>query len=113
MSCVFCDIWEGKIPAKIIFRDDNVLAFHDIHPQAPTHILIIPQKHIRTLNDLTGSDDLLLSKLIKTATELAIALHIAEQGYRLVLNCNPDGGQTIYHIHLHLLAGRFMGWPPG
>jgi histidine triad (HIT) family protein len=113
MSCVFCDVWEGKSAARIIFRDDDVLAFHDIHPQAPTHILIIPKKHIRTINDLALPDSPLLSKLILTAKELAVKLHFAEQGYRLVLNCNNDGGQTIYHIHLHLLAGRTMGWPPG
>jgi histidine triad (HIT) family protein len=113
MSCIFCDVWNGKVPAKIIFRDQDVLAFHDIHPQAPTHILIIPKKHIRTLNDLSTSDSVLLSKFIMTAQQIAYTLGFAQKGYRVVLNCNNDGGQTIYHIHLHLLAGRFMEWPPG
>jgi histidine triad (HIT) family protein len=112
-DCLFCKIASGAIPANIIHQDDQVVAFDDIGPRAPHHKIIIPRKHIATLNDLGSDDTLLIGQMMKTATTLAKDLNIAEQGYRLVMNCNPGGGQTVYHIHLHLLGGRQMTWPPG
>ena len=113
MSCLFCDINAGKIPADIVYQDEEVLAFQDINPQAPTHILCIPRKHIGTTNDLTENDLAVTGKLILTASQLAKQLGFAEDGYRLVMNCNGHAGQTVFHIHLHLLGGRVMHWPPG
>jgi histidine triad (HIT) family protein len=113
VSCIFCDIRDGRVPAGIIFNDDTLLAFHDVHPQAPVHVLIIPKKHIATLNDLSPAEMEVTAQLIWRAKEIAVDLNCAKTGYRLVLNCNRDGGQSVYHIHLHLLAGRFMTWPPG
>ncbi|MCS6772877.1 MAG: histidine triad nucleotide-binding protein [Anaerolineae bacterium] len=110
---VFGKIVRGEIPARIVYQDEEVTAFHDIAPVAPTHLLIVPNKPIRTLNDATPEDGALLGKLLLTARRLAHELGVAEQGYRLVLNCNPDGGQSVYHLHVHLLAGRKMTWPPG
>ena len=113
MSCLFCQIAEKKIPAFTVFEDDQVLAFHDIKAQAPHHLLIIPKKHIATVNDLATEDTLLVGHLVQTAKNLAKNLGIAEEGYRLVFNCNQNGGQAVFHIHLHLLGGRPMAWPPG
>ncbi len=113
MNCLFCKIIEGTIPADIVYQDDDVLAFRDINPQAPTHILCIPRKHVSTTNDLTVEDEALAGKLLLTATKLAKQLGFAEDGYRLVMNCNGHAGQTVFHIHLHLLGGRHMSWPPG
>jgi len=113
MDCLFCKILKNEIPANVVYRDDKVIAFDDINPQAPQHILIIPQKHISTLNDLHSGDNALVGHLVQTAKMLAKQLNIAEEGYRLVLNCNPGAGQTVFHIHLHLLGGRPMHWPPG
>lgn len=110
---LFDKIIRREIPADIIYEDDDVLAFRDIHPQAPVHVLFIPKKSIATLNDLTENDALLIGKLVLAATRWANAQGFAENGYRLVTNCNRDGGQTVFHIHLHLLAGRAMQWPPG
>ena len=101
------------MPAKVIYRDDFVLAFDDIHPQAPTHKLIIPEKHINTLNDLTPDDNELIGHMVGTAKLLAKELHLADDGYRLVFNCNAQAGQTVFHIHMHLLGGRSLHWPPG
>ena len=112
-DCLFCKIIHREIPAKIAYEDDQVLAFHDIDPQAPTHILIIPKKHITTLNDLTEEDAALVGRLQVTAAKLAKELGFDEAGYRVVMNCNQDGGQTVWHIHMHLLAGRALSWPPG
>lgn len=110
---LFLKIISREIPADIVFEDDDVLAFRDITPQAPTHILIIPKEHIRTMNDLEPAHSELIGKLFLTAKELAEREGISEEGYRVVMNCNRGGGQAVYHIHLHLLGGRQMGWPPG
>lgn len=110
-DCIFCKMVVGEIQTDIVYQDDNVLAFRDISPQAPTHILIIPKKHIKTLNDLEGSD--LAGHLIKIAVKLAEQEGLADDGYRTVFNCNQMGGQEVFHLHLHLLGGRQMGWPPG
>ncbi len=113
MDCLFCKIAKGDIPAKIFYRDDLVVAFDDIHPQAPVHKLIIPEKHISTLNDLTPSDTPLIGHMVYTAKMIAKELNISEEGYRLVMNCNAGAGQTVFHVHIHLLGGRQMLWPPG
>ncbi len=113
MSCIFCQIAEGKAPADLLHQDDEVVAFRDISPEAPEHILVIPREHIATLNELDEHHAMLAGRLLLTARRLARELGVAEQGYRLVTNCNGDGGQTVYHIHLHLLAGRALSWPPG
>ena len=113
MTCFFCKIAEGEIPADIIFQSDDVIAFRDINPQAPTHALIIPKRHISTLNDLEEGDEHLVGSLFLAAKSLATELGFAEDGYRTVFNCNAHGGQSVYHIHLHLLGGRQLGWPPG
>lgn len=113
MDCLFCKIVRGEIPAKIIYRDDLVVGFDDINPQAPQHKLIIPQKHINTLNDLNSEDNELMGYMVQTAKMLAKELNIAEDGYRLVMNCNSGAGQTVFHVHIHLLGGRRFIWPPG
>jgi len=110
---IFDKIIRKEIPADIVYEDDEILAFYDISPQAPTHILIIPIKKIRTINDVQSDDIELLGKIIYRAKKIAIDLGFSEDGYRLVFNCNSDGGQEVYHIHLHLLAGRPLKWPPG
>jgi histidine triad (HIT) family protein len=112
-DCLFCKLVNGEIPTEIVFESDTVFAFKDIEPQAPHHILIIPKKHISTLNDLETEDSALVSDLVLTAIQIARDLKIDEPGYRTLFNCNEEGGQDIYHIHLHLLGGRKMGWPPG
>jgi len=113
MSTIFKKIIDKEIPSKIIFEDGEILAFEDINPQAPIHILIIPKKEIPTLNDISENDDRLVGKLIRIAANIAQEKGIAEDGYRLVFNCNENGGQQVYHIHLHLLGGRQMNWPAG
>jgi len=113
MDCLFCKIIAGAIPAKLIYEDEKVVAFNDIHPQAPHHKLIIPRKHISTLNDVEGEDATLITDMVKAAKFLANQLQIQEEGYRLVMNCNAGAGQSVFHIHLHLLGGRQMSWPPG
>lgn len=113
MDCIFCKIIAGEIPANIAYEDDQLLAFHDISPQAPSHILIIPKRHIATLNDLNSDDADLISHMVLTATKLADKQSLAKSGYRLVWNCNEQGGQEVFHIHLHLMGGRVMHWPPG
>ena len=110
-ECLFCKIALKQIPAHIAYDDGDVMAFHDIHPQAPVHLLIIPHQHIATLNDV--EDELIMGKLTRVAKHLAKEHDIADAGYRLVMNCNTHGGQEVYHIHLHLLGGRHMHWPPG
>jgi histidine triad (HIT) family protein len=109
---IFLKIIDKSIPAKIVYEDDLCLAFHDIKPQAPTHVLIIPRKVIRTLDDATADDLMLLGHLQLVAVKLAKQLGLAS-GYRLVINCNEDGGQMVPHLHVHLLGGRHMAWPPG
>ncbi len=113
MSTIFSKIIQKEIPAKIVYEDDEVLAFEDVAPQAPVHILIIPKKEIPTLNHLVPEDAALMGKLFLTAQKIAKEQGFAEQGYRTIFNCNEDGGQTVNHIHLHLLAGRRLTWPPG
>jgi histidine triad (HIT) family protein len=110
-DCLFCKMVSGEITPHIVFEDDNILAFRDINPQAPIHILIIPKTHIATLNDLVST--LLAGQLLQTAVQLAKIEGISEEGYRTVFNCNKKGGQEVYHVHLHLLGGRQMIWPPG
>jgi len=113
MDCIFCKIINGKVPVDKIYENKQIIAFCDHHPQAPVHQLILPKKHIDTLNDLTVEDSALLGSLIQTASQLAEKAGLAKPGYRLVFNCNADGGQLVFHIHLHLLGGRPLGWPPG
>ncbi len=113
MNCLFCKIVAGEIPATIVHDDTDVLAFRDITPQAPTHILIVPKKHISTINDVDSIDEQLLGRMVLIAKELAKKEGLALPGYRLVFNVNSEGGQAVYHIHLHLLGGRQMIWPPG
>lgn len=113
MACIFCQIVEGKIPAKTVASDDRLLAFHDVNPQAPTHVLVIPRRHVESLTALGPGDDDLVGAMVCKARDLAGELGLAERGYRLVFNCGDDAGYSVYHIHLHLLGGRRLGWPPG
>lgn len=110
---LFSKIIRREIPADIVYEDDDVLAFRDIQPQAPVHVLFIPKRALATLNDLVVDDALLIGKLVLAAATFAKREGFADAGYRTVINCNPDGGQSVYHIHLHLLGGRQMRWPPG
>lgn len=112
-DCLFCKIRDGQIPATIVYRDDRCMAFEDIRPQAPTHVLFIPLEHIPTLNDLTPEQRELVGHLHYAAAKLAKERGHAEGGYRVVMNTHRDAGQTVFHIHLHLLAGRPLEWPPG
>jgi histidine triad (HIT) family protein len=112
-QCLFCRIINGEIPAKKLFEDDAVVAFHDITPQAPTHVLVIPRKHIASLDDMTDDDTNAIGATVLRATKIARDLHLEVDGYRLVVNNGPGAGQTVYHIHFHLLGGRQFGWPPG
>jgi histidine triad (HIT) family protein len=113
MGCIFCEIAEKKIPARIIYEDDHALAFEDINPQAPVHALVIPKKHISTNLGIKEEDNALIGHLFQIANKIAKDRGIAERGFRLVMNCNPESGQTVFHIHLHILGGRLMHWPPG
>ncbi|MHB8509797.1 MAG: histidine triad nucleotide-binding protein [Candidatus Dormibacteria bacterium] len=112
-ECVFCKIVTGEIPASIVYRDDDVVAFEDIRPAAPVHLLIIPTRHIGSVRELGDEDGEVVAKLVAAANRLAVEKGVAEQGFRLNINAGPFGGQTVYHLHLHLLGGRFMTWPPG
>ena len=109
---IFDKIISREIPADIVYEDEQALAFKDINPQAPVHLLIIPKKRIATVNDISEEDEALVGHLYRVAAKLAKAQGIADDGYRLVMNCNAHGGQTVYHIHVHLLGGKPMGWPP-
>jgi len=113
MPCLFCDIIAGKIPARVAYQDETVLAFHDVNPQGPVHILIIPKRHITSLVDLTPADDALVGSLVRRARDLAKAEGLEPRGYRLVFNYGDDAGYSVYHAHLHLVGGRKLGWPPG
>lgn len=113
MDCIFCKIVNKEIPATIIYESEDVIAFNDIKPRAPIHKLIIPRKHIATLNDINEADIFVMGRLLHTARHLAKEASIAEHGYRVVMNCNAGGGQEVFHVHLHLLGGRSMNWPPG
>jgi len=112
-DCIFCKIVTGEIPGDIVYENDDVLAFRDLNPQAPTHILVIPRRHIATINDLQDADAELLGKMYLAAKEIAKKEGIVEVGYRTIMNCNAGAGQTVFHIHLHVLGGRQMNWPPG
>lgn len=112
-DCVFCKIIDGELKTKVVYRDDEMIAINDINPQAPVHILIMPLKHISTLDELTPEDASSIGRLIIKGKELALQNPGLEKGYRMILNCNAMGGQAVYHIHVHVLGGRRMTWPPG
>jgi len=112
MDCLFCKILAGEIPADVVYESDTAIAFRDINPQAPTHVLVIPRKHIATINHIDQEDQAVVGSLYTAAREIAASEGIAEHGYRAVMNCNEAAGQTVFHIHLHVLGGREMGWPP-
>ena len=113
MNCIFCKMAAGEITPDVVYEDDAVLAFRDQNPQAPTHVLVIPREHIETLNDVTGAHDALMARLFAAARKVAALDGIAERGYRTVFNCNAEAGQSVYHLHLHVLGGRPLAWPPG
>lgn len=112
-TCIFCRIAAGSIPARAAYEDDAVFAFHDIDPRAPVHVLLVPRKHIASVNDLTEEDEAVVGRMYIVAKQLAHELGVAGSGYRLVMNCGDDAGQSVDHIHLHLLGGRPLKWPPG
>ncbi|MEZ0229513.1 MAG: histidine triad nucleotide-binding protein [Planctomycetota bacterium] len=113
MACLFCRIVAGEIPASKVHEDADLVAFNDINPQAPLHVLIVPKRHIATTSDLTAADEALVGKLVRAAAAIAAERGYAERGYRTVFNCNAEAGQTVFHIHLHVLGGRAFSWPPG
>ena len=113
MACLFCEIVAGRIPSRVAYRDDTVLAFHDIKPEAPVHVLLVPKKHLASLLDLEPEDDALVGSLVRRARDLAKELGLGERGFRLVFNAGADAGYSVFHIHLHLLGGRRLAWPPG
>lgn len=112
-DCLFCKIASGKIPAKLVHQDADTVAFEDINPQAPLHVLIIPRAHVPTMNDLGRADDAVMGKLFRVAAELAKERGFDQSGWRAVMNANADAGQTVFHVHLHVLGGRKLAWPPG
>jgi len=112
-DCLFCNIVEGEMDTDIVYDDDKVVAFEDINPQAPVHILIVPKKHIETISDIEADDYQLVGHIYKVANKLSEKYEIADEGFRIVSNCKDNGGQTVYHIHFHLLGGRQFQWPPG
>lgn len=112
-DCLFCNIANQTLKVPLVYENEHIVAFNDINPQAPLHMLIIPKRHISTLNEIKDSDTETLGQLLQTAQHLAKINSVAQEGYRVVMNCNAHGGQTIFHIHLHLLAGRELSWPPG
>jgi histidine triad (HIT) family protein len=112
-DCLFCKIIAGDIPGSILYEDDRLVVLADINPQAPTHALIVPRRHIATLNDLTEGDDELVGEMTRRAAAIAREHGFESRGYRTVINCNADAGQTVFHIHMHVLGGRRFGWPPG
>jgi len=113
MSCIFCKIVNKEIASNIVYEDDKVIAFHDINPQAPYHILVVPKRHIATLLELTEEDKDLIGHIYLVINKIAKDLGFDERGYRVVVNCKEEAGQTVFHLHFHVLAGRVMGWPPG
>ncbi len=112
-NCIFCGIVEGGIPAKIVHEDDHVLAFEDVNAQAPVHILVIPKRHVAAVQDCQGGDQALLGHLLLTCSKVARMKNLTESGYRIVTNTGADSGQSVFHLHLHVLGGRPMAWPPG
>jgi len=113
MSCLFCRIIAGEIPGTFLYQDERLVVLQDINPQAPLHALVIPRKHVATLNDLSPEDDGLIGEMLRRAAIVARGHGVAETGYRAVFNCNREAGQTVFHIHLHVLGGRSLAWPPG
>jgi histidine triad (HIT) family protein len=112
-DCLFCKIVRKEIPAKLLYEDEDALAFEDINPQAPVHVLVVPKRHIPTLNDLTPADDALIGKLARISAVIARDRGVAEAGWRSVVNVNREGGQLVFHVHMHCMGGRPMFWPPG
>ncbi|HLS88159.1 MAG TPA: histidine triad nucleotide-binding protein [Sphingobacteriaceae bacterium] len=112
-DCIFCDIVRGRVPAEVVYEDDLVMAFHDINPQAPVHVLIIPKEHVAGVLDLSDDHEAVAGRIQTAAAKIARQLDVADRGFRLVANCGSDGGQTVFHLHYHLLAGRALRWPPG
>ena len=112
-DCLFCRIIRREIPASIVYEDERVLAFNDVNPQGPTHVLVVPKRHVATLCDLSPEDDALVGELVRRAAAIANERGIAAGGFRTVFNTNRDAGQTVFHIHLHLIGGRSLAWPPG
>lgn len=112
-NCIFCGIIEGRIPCDKVYEDEDVLAFKDINPEAPVHVLIIPKKHIESINALDESNISILAPIYRAVKKIAENFNIAESGYRVVTNCGKDAGQTVQHVHFHLLGGRSLNWPPG
>jgi histidine triad (HIT) family protein len=113
MSCLFCRIVAGEIPAAKVYEDDDVVAFDDIHPQAPMHVLVVPRTHVATLNDLGPNHDRVVGAMVRRAAAIAAERGYAARGFRTVFNCNAEAGQTVFHVHLHVLGGRTLTWPPG
>jgi histidine triad (HIT) family protein len=113
MPCVFCEIVAGRAPARRVYEDEEVLAFQDLRPQAPVHTLVVPKRHVASLLDLAPGDDALVGRIVRAGREVARASGLDERGFRLVLNCGPDAGYSVFHIHLHVVGGRRLGWPPG
>jgi len=113
MSCLFCRIISGEIPASKVYEDDRVVAFNDINPQAPMHVLVVPREHVATVNDLVEGHDALVGAMLRRAAAIARERGYDGSGYRTVFNCNAQAGQSVFHLHLHVLGGRAMGWPPG
>lgn len=112
-DCIFCKVAARKVPSKIVYEDESAIAFEDMNPQAPVHVLVIPRKHIPTILDIGKADNPVIGHLFQIANRIAVDRGIADRGFRLVLNTNSEAGQSVYHIHLHLLGGRHMHWPPG
>lgn len=112
-DCLFCKIRKGEIPAAFVYEDDELFAINDINPQAPLHVLVVPKRHVASLNELAPGDDALVGSLVRRAAAIAASRGYGEQGFRTVFNTNADAGQTVFHIHLHVLAGRGLTWPPG
>ncbi|MEZ5291824.1 MAG: histidine triad nucleotide-binding protein [Vicinamibacterales bacterium] len=113
MSCLFCRIVAGEIPARKVFEDDTLVAFEDINPQAPMHVLVVPKAHVATVNDLGAEHEALVGAMVRRAAAIAAERGVAGRGYRTVFNCNAEAGQTVFHLHLHVLGGRPLAWPPG
>lgn len=112
-ACLFCKVINGEIPSNQVYSDEEFYAFRDVNPQAPVHILLVPRKHIKRIVDFTEAEAALIGRMILVANKLAESEGLVEKGFRYVLNCNEHGGQSVFHVHLHLLGGRQMGWPPG
>jgi len=113
LECIFCRIIEKEIPSNIVYEDDNIIAFKDINPQAPVHLLVVPKKHIPNLLEVEEKDSFLILEITRVIKELAKTYNIDDKGFRVVINTGDEGGQTVHHLHFHLLGGRFMTWPPG